>query len=336
MKHLASSPARYLHLFMRMLEQRDIDCTPALSLLGVDRASLAHPVAKVPTLPAIEVFQRLVDQHGGPALGLEAGRLVTWGELGDMGRAMLSCDTFGDAMCLAQTFYPLIAPTFRLDVARQPQAMTLTWRPVRAVPYDFVLFCFDMALGTMDAMLERMLGDAAPFCDAHLTRARPAHAAAYRSLRRVRCHFGEPGVPSLRLSLPPDLWDHPMAMRNPDELAMLRERLQHRAQPVAMDGMAQWVAMMLREATGEQPSQVFLAQVAGMSTSSLARRLAAEGTTFRAIANRTRHELARQWLKGGELTVSDVGSRLGYADTPSFVRAFKAAEGITPGRFAKP
>lgn len=336
MKHSDSSPARYLHLFMRMLEQRDIDCTPALSPLGVDRASLAHPVAKVPTLPAIELFQELVARHGGPALGLEAGRLITWGELGDMGRAMLSCDTFGEAMCCAQEFYPLIAPTFRMDVTRQPQAMTLTWRPVRAVPYDFVLFCFDMALGTMDAMLERMLGDAAPFCDAYLTRARPAHVAAYRSLRRLRCHFGEPGVPSLRLSLPPDLWDHPMPMRNPDELAVLREGLQRRAQPVATDGMAQWVDMMLREATGEQPSQAFLAQVAGMSTSSLARRLAAEGSTFRAIANRTRHDLARQLLKSGELSVADVGSRLGYADTPSFVRAFKAAEGTTPGRFAKP
>jgi len=335
MKTIPTSPARYMHLLMRLLEQRDIDCAPALEPLGIDRARLAHPAAKVPTLPTIEVFRHLVAEHGGPALGLDVGRLITWGELGDLGQAMLCSDTLGEALQCAQEFYVVVAPSFSMQVERLPEAVVLTWRPVQAMPYDFVLFCFDMALATMDSMLERMLGDAAPVCDAYLTRARPAHIAAYRQLRRIRCHFGQPGVPSLRLGLPPSLWDHPMAMRNADELVVLRERLMQRAQPVAAEGMAKWVEMMLRATTGEQPAQDFLAQVAGMSASTLARRLAAEGETFRGIANRVRHERACELLKGGELTVADIGAQLGYADTPSFVRAFKAMGGVTPGRFAQ-
>ncbi len=335
MKPIPTSPARYLHLLMRLLEQRDIDGSPALAPLGIDRARLAHPAAKVPTLPAIEVFRRLVADHGGPALGLDVGRLITWGELGELGQAMLSCDTLGDALRCAEEFYAVVAPSFSMRVERLPEAVVLTWRPVQAMPYDFVLFCFDMATATMDAMLERMLGDASPVCDAYLTRVRPAHIEAYRRLRRIRCHFGQPGVPSLRLCLPPHLWDHPMALRNADELAVLRERLLQRVQPVASEGMAHWVDMMLRETVGEQPAQAFLAQVAGMSASTLARRLALEGETFRGIANRVRHERACELLKEGVLSVADIGARLGYADTPSFVRAFKAMGGVTPGRFAQ-
>lgn len=335
MKPIPTSPARYLHLFMRMLEQRDIDCSPALAPLGIDRASLAHPAAKVPTLPTIEVFRSLVADHGGPALSLEVGRLITWGELGELGQAMLCCDTLGDALRCAEEFYAVVAPSFSMRVEHLPEAVVLTWRPVHAMPYDFVLFCFDMAMATMDSMLERMLGDAAPVCDAHLTRARPAHIDAYRRLRRIRCHFDQPGVPSLRLCLPPHLWAHPMVLRNADELAVLRQRLALQARPVASQGMAQWVDMMLRGASAEQPGQAFLAQVAGMSSSTLARRLADEGETFRGIANRVRHERACELLKEGEFSVADVGARLGYADTPSFVRAFKAMGGVTPGRYSQ-
>lgn len=335
MKPTPTSPARYLHLLMRLLEQRDIDCASALAPLGIDRARLAHPAAKVPTLPTIEVFRHLVAEHGGPSLGLDVGRLITWGQLGELGQAMLCSETLGEALLCAEAFYAVVAPSFRMQVERLPDAVALTWLPVQAMPYDFVLFCFDMAMATMDGLLAQMLGDAAPVCDAYLTRARPAHIDAYKRLRRIRCHFGQPGVPSLRLSLPPALWGHPMAMRNVDELAVLRARLAQRVQTVASEGMATWVEMMLRMTAGEQPSQAFLAQVAGMSASTLARRLASEGETFRGIANRVRHERACELLREGAWTVADVGAQLGYADTPSFVRAFKAMGGVTPGRFAQ-
>ena len=319
---------------MRMLEQRGIDCSAALRSLGIDRASVAHPAAKVPTLPAIEVFQQLVAEHGGPSLGLELGLRINWGELGDVGRAMLSCATLGEALRCAQEFYALVSPSFCMQVELRPEAVVLTWRPAQAMPYDFVLFCFDMSLGTINSMVERLLGEDAPLCDAYLTRARPAHFAAYRPLRHIRCHFGQPGEPSLRVCLPASLWDHPMALRNTDELAMLRLRMQQQAQPINPDGMTQWVEMMLREAMGEQPSQAFLAKVAGISSSTLARRLTAEGTTFRGIANRVRYERACQMLRGGRLGVAEIGAQLGYADTPSFVRAFRVMGGVTPGQFA--
>lgn len=334
MKSAASFPARYLHLLIRMLEQRDIDCTPALGQLSVARTGLTYPDAKIPTLPAIGVLRQLVAEHRDQALGLQLGALLTWGELRDLGRAMLSSATLGEALCCAQEFYSLVSPSFCLQVDRLPEAVVLTWRPVKAVPYDFVLFSFDMALGSLNGMVEQLLGDTPSICDAYLTRARPAHIAAYRSLRHLRCHFGQPGEPCLRVHLPPDLWEHPMVMRNADELALLRDRLKQQAQPFGSDGIAQWVEMMLREAIGVQPNQAFLAQVAGMSSSTLARRLTAEGTTFRDIANRVRYERACALLREGSLSVADIGERLGYADTPSFVRAFKAMGGVTPGRFA--
>lgn len=335
MKPAPTSPARYLHLLLQMLEQRAIDCAPALSPLGIERTRLAHPLAKVPTAPAIQAFQQLIDEHGGAALGLQVGRLITPGQLGDLGRAMLSCSTLEEALRCIEAFYEVIAPSFSFKLNMRADVCEMSWFPVQAMPYEFVLFCFDMALAALDEMIVRLLGDAAPLCEAYLTRAKPAHLAQYRSLQRMRCHFAQPGVPSLRICLPASVLQHPMPMRNADELAMLRGKLSQSIRPLSLDGLVPWVEMMLRECVGEQPGQAFLAQIAGVSTSTFARRLTTQGTTFREITNRVRHELACQWLRGGDRSVAEVSAQLGYADTPSFVRAFKAMAGITPGRYAQ-
>lgn len=331
MNNAGTSPARYLHLLLRLLEQRNIECEGALQPLGVDRAQLAHPVAKVLTEPAIEVFRALIAEHGESGTGMQVGRLLTIGEMGDLGLAMLRCATVGEALRCAETFYALVTPSFGLTVERRPDAVVMTWHPLHAMPYDFIQFCFDMALGALDGLAEQLMGQAAPMADAYLTRARPQNAA-YQQLKRIRCHFAQPGVLSLRLCMPADLWDVPLPTRNADELAVICERMQQRLRPVSAGSVAPWVAMMLREAVGEQPSHQFLAQVAGVSSSTLARRLTEEGTTFRALANRVRHERACELLQAGELSVAAIGARLGYADTPSFVRAFKAISGQTPGR----
>lgn len=330
MKGHSTTPARYLHLLLRLLEQRDVNCDGALTPLGVARDKLSHPTAKVPTESSVAVFRNLLAEHGDPAMGLQLGRSLSIGEMGDLGLAMLRCATLGEALRCAETFYALVTPSFGLTVEQRPDAVVMTWHPLHAMPYDFVLFCFDMALGAMDGLTSQLLGASAPMADAYLTRARP-QTTAYQQLKRIRCHFGQLGVPSLRLCLPPDVWDHALPTGNTDELAVLLERLRQKARPVAAGEVAPWVEMMLREAMGEQPSHDFLARLAGVSSSTLARRLGEEGVTFRALAKRVRHERACDLLEAGELSVADIGALLGYADTPSFVRAFKAMGGKTPG-----
>lgn len=331
MSSSSTSPARYLHLLLRLLEQRDVNCDAALTPLGVDRAKLSHPTAKLPTEPSIEVFRELLAKHGDPGMGLQLGRSLNIGEMGDLGLAMLRCATLGEALRCAETFYALVTPSFGLTVEQRPDAVVMTWHPLHAMPYDFVLFCFDMALGALDGLAGQLLGTTAPIADAYLTRARPPNSVHQQQLKRIRCHFGQPGVLSLRLCLPADLWDHALPTGNADELAVVLERLRQRIRPVSAGGVAPWVEMMLREAVGEQPSHDFLAQLAGVSSSTLARRLGEEGVTFRALSKRVRYQRACDLLKAGELSVADIGAVLGYADTPSFVRAFKAISGATPG-----
>ena len=67
-----------------------------------------------------------------------------------------------------------------------------------------------------------------------------------------------------------------------------------------------------------------------MHPRTLNRRLQAEGTTFRALRNETRLEVARQLLLGTRIDVTGIAAALGYAETSAFTHAFRRMAGIPP------
>jgi AraC-like DNA-binding protein len=66
------------------------------------------------------------------------------------------------------------------------------------------------------------------------------------------------------------------------------------------------------------------------SARTLQRQLSQEGTSFQAILANTRENLARHYLRSGNLRTSEIAFLLGYDDTNSFYRAFKTWTGTTP------
>jgi AraC-like DNA-binding protein len=62
----------------------------------------------------------------------------------------------------------------------------------------------------------------------------------------------------------------------------------------------------------------------------LTRRLAAFGTSFKALVDEGRFEIARQMLQNTALDVSRIAESLDYADASAFTRAFRRWSGTTP------
>lgn len=66
------------------------------------------------------------------------------------------------------------------------------------------------------------------------------------------------------------------------------------------------------------------------SVRTLQRRLKQEKKSFQEVLDKTREDLARQYLKNENLTGSEISFLLGYEDPSSFCRAFQAWTGKTP------
>lgn len=71
----------------------------------------------------------------------------------------------------------------------------------------------------------------------------------------------------------------------------------------------------------------------GVSRRTMQRRLAGENTTFQAQLNHTRELLARHYLGKAEMRTDDIAYLLGYAELNSFLRAFSAWTGMSPGEY---
>ena len=75
-----------------------------------------------------------------------------------------------------------------------------------------------------------------------------------------------------------------------------------------------------------------IARHLAMSTRTLQRRLTAEGTSYQAVLDRVREELAMHYLKNSSLPSAQISFLLGFKDPNSFFRAFQAWSGSTPER----
>lgn len=67
-----------------------------------------------------------------------------------------------------------------------------------------------------------------------------------------------------------------------------------------------------------------------VSTRTLHRRLAVEGTSYRRLIDTARHARAVEMLSDLGLGVDQIAARLGYADAAAFIRAFRRWTGATP------
>ena len=87
-------------------------------------------------------------------------------------------------------------------------------------------------------------------------------------------------------------------------------------------------ALLTDDASSERVSALF-----SMHSRTLHRHLAAFGTTFRALVDETRFEIAQQLLDDSSMDVSRIADTLRYSDASAFTRAFRRWSGTTPTRW---
>ena len=70
----------------------------------------------------------------------------------------------------------------------------------------------------------------------------------------------------------------------------------------------------------------------GMSHRTLARKLSSEGLTFSKISEELKGNLAKHYLRNGDLPISQVAWLLGYREISAFTHAFRRWTGMTPSQ----
>jgi AraC-like DNA-binding protein len=111
-----------------------------------------------------------------------------------------------------------------------------------------------------------------------------------------------------------------IASRQPVSEKVWTERVNHAIRPLILRG---------------QPTTAQMAEMLGVNTRMLARRLESEGTTFHELLDRVRYSMAQELLLITDMTVGDVAEALAYAHQSSFADAFARWSGKSPSAWRR-
>ena len=81
------------------------------------------------------------------------------------------------------------------------------------------------------------------------------------------------------------------------------------------------------------PTAGQVAAALGVGERTFARRLAAEGATFRQVLDELRCDMAKSYLSDPELSLGQIAYLLGYGEQSAFTNAFRRWTGKSPRRF---
>ncbi|MBY4569272.1 hypothetical protein ACN95_04435 [Gordonia sihwensis] len=311
-------------------ERHGLDPADCLQGSGLRHSDLRVDGAVVLAEQELAVIANIVSLlNDPPGLGIEAGRMVNLGNLGIFVFAMLSSETLGDAVEVATRFASLTNTYSDLSVTYDESGSDVRLEcSFGDVNDDVRPFILERDLTVIAGLVPMVLGDVVmPRVEAEVDRARGALLASVLPTEELVCDAGRTAlvVPREWMSRGLPHADAETARRC---IAQCEQQLEQRR-------LGARSLVWARLHGSDEPVQS-LTRMAGelhVDRRTLQRRLAREGTTFRALLEESRRIRAAEALTDTDRPVAEIAAGLGYAETAAFTRAFTRWYGVTPTRY---
>jgi AraC-like DNA-binding protein len=125
----------------------------------------------------------------------------------------------------------------------------------------------------------------------------------------------------------------PFVTFNPQLLDALLPYLQANMPPAPTSVVARVRSVIAERLRGQRPTVRTVGKELAMSARALQRLLREHGTSFRQLLDEVRNEHARSYLSATSFSDNEVAFLLGFEDSSSFYRAFRAWNGMPPSEF---
>ncbi len=308
---------------------------PLLHSYGLDAARLAEPRARLSIPRYMRLGHAAIQQTGQPGLGLLMGSCSRLSQAGLAGVTAAQAPTVREAARALIRFEPLYAANYRGQSSLHEDAQGAWLRFYSISPYNaYNRFVVDSLLSGWAQQLGRLAQQPLPVEKVQIEFPAPDYAEQYGALFACPVEFGS-ALNQLRLS------QHSLNLRNPEHCpSTWRHLLQicegELRQLTRTRSLRERVIQLLGPLLhGREPDLGEVAARLQLPTWTLRRKLAEEGTQFRAILNDTRRDLAMTYIRDTELAFGEIAYLLGFASAEAFQRAFKRWNQQTPGEFRR-
>jgi len=326
----ATTLTSWARAIRKTLDATGVDSSALFAEAGLDVAALGDAQARYPVARTNRLWQLAVTATGDPAFALKVAREPGVMSFHALGVSLSASTTLREAFERLIRYFRVVSDgaelrfssegeTCRYQIAATADGHAPIPEAVDAFAYVVVRLC--------RGLYRR---DHAPL-EVRLTRAAPPDPTPWQ--RAFRCPIVFDAAENLLL-FASAAFDAPLEFANPelarqnDEVAarylarfgklLIRERLR---------------AVLIEQLPRGEPSQDKAAEALHLSSRSLQRRLADEGTRYQDVLDELRRELAMSYLLEARQSISEITYLLGFSDTSSFTHAFRRWTGVAPSRW---
>ena len=331
---MAQSPVTVSMAFVQGMlggaQRRGLGCAVFLADAGIDPALLAQPGARVTVDQYVALFQSLTDRLDDDLLGFLPQRLKR-GSFALIVRSAAAEDTLGQALHRAARTFGLLQDDVSLQLVQAGPLAGLCLR-FHDPAGDQPVFLHELLLRSFWRLLAWLAGGRLPAERFDFAFPPPAHAGSYSKIFTAPLQFAQPQSA---------LWIDSRHLQQPvrrDKAAVrsfLADARSHVVVPRRTDLTSERVRLHLQTAQPAWPDLAATAEALHMAASTLQRRLAADGTSFQALKDALRRDLAIVRLNTSAVPLAVLADELGFADSAAFQRAFKHWTGSAPGAYRR-
>jgi AraC-like DNA-binding protein len=275
--------------------------------------------------------ESLARHCGQRSLGWRLGERHDFRLLREVGDAILACSTLGAALRRFSDFFALLQDASELSLGFEKRHCTVSYRILDPEIWPR----HQNAIFTL-ALVAQLIRKAAPShweeVEVFVEEPDPAAARQLALASGVSCF---PGAEANILRFPLHLLELPLPAEPnlivPDLPGMNLSVVQKRREA----DTGELVRAMIYQRLGSgQIAQGTIARAIGVSSRTLRRRLADEGTCFQQIVDDCRmRQAAHEFRKRRPISIAQTALRLGYAEHSTFTRAFTRWSGMAPQAF---
>jgi len=315
------------------LQSYDVDADQIVRSAGVDVAALADPSARIPQPDLERLVALAIKETGDQCIGLRFSDYVHPTTFHSLGVALLSSHDLREFCQRLQRYYSFLTTNEVVEFGEFEEGGRLVFRAEVEFAEASVARAFiEGSMATIVRFIRFMYRP--DYCPerVEVSWAMPSgYADHYQRFFGRDVEFGmERNVLSLTLS---DL-DFPLPAANA-ELARQNDEvvLEFLAKMKKGDLPTQVHARLIQLLPSGSCSKEEVARGLGMSVRALHNKLADAGISYQRLLDRTRQQLAEQYMRQQNLTVSEVAYLLGFSDGSNFSRAFHRWTGVSPTEF---
>jgi AraC-like DNA-binding protein len=335
-----SHPVYATRVLCEVANERGVSTTDVLTGTAIEPTDLDDPNAMVSGLDEIKAVRRLLAQASGSpdeaaGIGIDVGSRFTLTHFGLFGFAVMSCGTLRELFDITRRYFALTMMHIDLAVF-ETAGDCLIELDAGHLPADVRGFFIERDIAGIIATTTSF---ALPVAEKYADQVSAELAVDEELLRPllelVPVHDVAFGRAHNRLHFPRAMFDEPLpqADRHTLEMCMAQcDVLMQRSE--RRQGITALVRTKLFRDSGSFPTLPDIAEELDIHPRTLRRRLAEEGTSFRALLNEARSTVAVDLLRNVGLTVEEVSKRLSYTEASTFSHAFKRWYGVAPSAYS--